>query len=79
MKLNITNQVQEIFRDIFDDPFLSINSETNSGEIPDWDSLAHISLITSIERQFKIRFALGELQSLKNVGEMISIIEKKLA
>jgi len=78
MNLNIFNQVLDIFRDVFDDVGLVINAETSSDQIPDWDSLAHISLVTSIERHFKIKFALGELQSLKNVGEMIALIEKKI-
>jgi len=78
MNLNLFNQVLDIFRDVFDDANLVISAETNSDEIPDWDSLAHISLVTSIERHFKIKFALGELQSLKNVGEMIELIEKKI-
>jgi acyl carrier protein len=77
MNLNLFNQVVDIFRDVFDDVELVINAETTSDQIPDWDSLAHISLVTSIERHFKIKFALGELQSLRNVGEMIALIEKK--
>jgi len=78
MNPSIFSQVQDIFRDVFDNSTLNIDTDTNSDLIADWDSLAHISLITAIERQFKIRFALGELQSLKNVGEMILLIEKKL-
>ena len=69
--------VQEIFRDLFDDFSLVITTETNSTHLQDWDSLAHLSLVTAIERHFKIKFALGELQGIKDVGEMIALIEKK--
>ena len=80
MQMNhiVFNQVVDIFRDVFDNADLLIDTGTNSDKIPDWDSLAHISLVTAIERHFKIRFALGELQSLQNVGEMIALIEKKM-
>ncbi len=77
MNQQMFQQVQEIFRDVFDRPELVIQAETNSGHIEEWDSLAHMSLVTAIERQFKIKFGLGELQTLKNVGEMIALIEKK--
>jgi acyl carrier protein len=40
--------------------------------------MTHIQLIGAIEGQYKIRFALGELQALKNVGDMIGLIQKKL-
>jgi acyl carrier protein len=72
-------EIQEIFRDIFDDPTLVITRDSNASTVPDWDSLAHVNLVTAIEKKYKIRFALGELEELKNVGDMIDLIEAKLA
>ena len=71
-------EVQEIFRDIFDEEELVINGETNSENIEEWDSLNHISLISAIEKQFKIKFSLDEFQEIKDVAAMINIIESKL-
>jgi acyl carrier protein len=79
MNTEVLSQVQNVFRDVFDQPELVIKPETNSTHIEEWDSLAHMSLVTAIERQFKIRFALGELQALKNVGDMVQLIEKKMS
>ena len=70
--------VQRIFRDIFDEDDLVIVSETNSEHIEDWDSLNHINLVSSIEKEFNIRFALGELMELKNVGSMIDLMLIKM-
>ena len=75
----IFSKVQDIFRDIFDEDELEIQESTSSDEIEDWDSLNHINLVSAIEKEFKIRFALGELQSLKDVGAMIDLMEKKLS
>jgi acyl carrier protein len=75
--MNILEDVQQIFRDIFDDEKLVVVEKTNADEIEDWDSLAHIRLIVAIEKHFLIKFAFGELQALKNVGEMVALIEKK--
>ncbi len=74
----IFNGVQDIFRDIFDEDDLVIQDSTSSDEIEDWDSLNHINLVSAIEKEFKIRFALGELQTLKDVGAMIDLMEEKL-
>ena len=74
---DLLSEVQEIFRSVFDDDSLNIDAQTNSSTVPDWDSLAHLSLVTAIERRFKIRFALGELQGLDDVGALIMLIEKK--
>ena len=71
-------KVQQIFRDVFDDEKLVVTHETNSSHVKDWDSLAHITLVTAIQKEFKVKFALGELEQLKNVGDMIQLIGKKL-
>ena len=70
----IFKSVQDIFRDIFDVDDLVINNTTNSDEIEDWDSLNHINLVSAIEKEFKIKFALGELMMLKDVGAMVDLM-----
>jgi len=70
--------VQNIFRDIFDIEDLIINNQTNADEIEDWDSLNHILLVSSIEKEFKIKFALGELVEIKDVGSMINMMIEKI-
>ena len=75
----LLEQVQSIFRDILDQPELVLTRDSNANTVEDWDSLAHVNLVTAVERHFKIKFALSELQSLRDVGEMLDLIEKKLA
>lgn len=70
-------QVQAIFQDVFNDPGLSVNAETTANDVPGWDSLANINLIFAMESEFSIKFALGEIQELNNVGEMVASILKK--
>ena len=71
-------KVQDVFRDIFDDENLIIQSSTNSDDIEDWDSLYHINIVVAIEKEFKIKFNFTELASLKDVGAMIELIMNKL-
>ncbi len=71
--------LQPIFRDILDHPSLQITRDSNATNVRGWDSLAHISLLSAIEQEFGVKFALGELDELKNVGDMIDLIERKLA
>ncbi len=76
---DILTELKPIFRDILDQPGLDISRGSNASNVDDWDSLAHVNLVTAIEQHFKIRFALGELQELKNVGEMVDLIGVKLS
>ncbi|NQX40288.1 acyl carrier protein [Pedobacter steynii] len=77
-RAQIFEKVQEIFRDIFDDQSLNINDATNSDHIDDWDSLNHINLVVSIEKEFNIKFNFNELSGLKDVGAMIDLIVEKI-
>jgi len=74
----VFNGVQDIFRDIFDEDDMVIENATSSDEIEDWDSLNHINLVSAIEKEFKIKFALGELMTLKDVGAMVDLMMEKL-
>lgn len=67
-----------IFQDIFDDENLQIRKESNAQNIRDWDSLNNINLIVAIEHNFNIKFKLEEVLNFKNVGDIISLISKKL-
>lgn len=75
----ILDKLQPIFHDVFDDEDIVVTSETNADQIEDWDSLSHIRLVVAIEKEFAIKFAFGELSGLKNVGEMIELIEEKIS
>jgi acyl carrier protein len=76
---NILEELQPLFRDILDQPNLRITRESNSSNVEGWDSLAHINLVTAIEQEYDIKFSIDELLELKNVGEMVDLMEIKLA
>ncbi len=76
-KTEIKERLNGVFRDIFDDPELSVSEETTSADIEDWDSIEHINLIGAIEDEFSMRFKMREVSGMKNVGEMIDIISER--
>ena len=75
---DILENLKQIFIDVLDDEDLVLTFDTTADDVEDWDSLSHINLIVSIEKHYKVRFALGELQALKNVGDMCSLLLSKI-
>ena len=75
---DILGELQPIFHEVFDDDSIVVTNETNADMIEDWDSLSHIRLVAAVSKYFGVKFALGELQGLKNVGDMIDLIREKL-
>lgn len=70
----VFERLTEVFRDVFDDEEIEINDGTTADDIEDWDSLEHINLVVAVEKEFSIKFNMGEVNKFKNVGEMVDII-----
>lgn len=70
----VFEKVQDIFREVFDDDSLTITDSTNSDDIEDWDSLEHIALVVSMEKEFSLKFDIKQVNKLENVGQMIDLI-----
>lgn len=66
--------LSEVFQDVFDDETITVNETTTSEDIEDWDSLEHINLIAAVEQEFGMKFTMGQVVTMKNVGEMADII-----
>ncbi len=71
-------KVTNVFRDIFDDNNLTINDKTTANDIEGWDSLTHITLISTIAEEFGINFDMSDVVKFENVGDMIDSIMGKL-
>ena len=74
----ILEKINEIFRDVFDDEEIEVLEETTADDIEDWDSLTHITLISEIESEFGFKFSMKDVVGMKNVGEMLDIIEREV-
>ncbi|MCI6581142.1 MAG: acyl carrier protein [Oscillospiraceae bacterium] len=70
-------KLTEVFREVFDLDDVVITPDTVADDIEEWDSLEHISLISAVERTFKMKFKMKEVSTMKNVGEMIDIIAER--
>lgn len=70
----IMADLEEIFRDNFDDDTIVLVRETNAEDIEDWDSLEQINLLTAIEKKYGLKFNLADVRGLANVGDLVDLI-----
>jgi acyl carrier protein len=71
-------RLQDVFREVFDDEDMVITREMTANDVVEWDSLAHMALITSVENEFNVRFTTKEILGLNNIGEFMNVLEGKL-
>ncbi len=70
----VFERLNEVFRDVFDDEEITVTDATTADDIEEWDSLEHINLLAAVEQEFGMKFNMGQVVSMKNVGEMADII-----
>lgn len=73
----IYKRLTTVFHDVFDDDSIVLRDETSALEIPQWDSLTHITLCVAVEREFNTRLSATEIGRLANVGALVALLSKK--
>jgi acyl carrier protein len=70
-------KLQTIFDDVFLEP-VNLAPELSAKDVPEWDSLMHISLLVAVEKAFSVRFRVGEVETTRNVGEFADLIARRM-
>lgn len=73
----IFEKLNQVFSDVFDEE-ITVTDETTASDIEGWDSLTHITLISEVEDNFDIKFAMKDVLAMQNVGQMVDIIAKSI-
>ena len=71
---NVFEKVCEIIKETFDNDSIVITDDTVASDVEGWDSLNHITLLGTIEDEFSIKFAMKDVVSLKNVGQLVDLV-----
>lgn len=74
----IAKIVKEIFQDVMDCELPDLRRETTPDDLEEWDSLATISIIVAIEKEFNIKFDIAEIKPFENFGEVLDIVAAKV-
>ena len=76
--MDIYDEMNAVFRKVFDDDDITVSAETTANDVEKWDSLSHINLVYVLEKHFGIKFRNSEILKWKNVGQMAESIAEKL-
>lgn len=72
-------KLTRVFHELFDDEEIELKPETTAEDIEEWDSLTNVQLLIAIEQDFDgVKFSTGEIANLRNVGELVAVIQKQL-
>ncbi len=74
----IIAKIVPLMEDVFDEDSIEYTDNLTADDIDEWDSLSHIRLIVAVERAFGVRFATGEIEHFKNIGDLVTAVHAKL-
>ena len=74
----IIAKLSDIMVDVFDVDDLEVTEQTSASDIEEWDSMAHVRFMITVEREFKVRFENEEIAEIANIGELARVIQAKL-
>ncbi len=55
-----------------------LTEQAAAADIPEWDSLNHIQVITAIESHFGVEFSNQEIMRFRNLGNICATVKAKL-
>ncbi len=78
-RASIYESLNEIFADVLDLDDVDLTDNITANDIEEWDSLSHIRLVVSIEREYSFKFSNAEIEALTSVGDLVDHILAKAA
>ena len=70
------SQVKEIIARVLNIDIARVTNSLSSGDIPEWDSVGNLSIISTIEQEMGVEFPLEDLFDLTSVQSIIDEIRK---
>ncbi|MBU2023287.1 MAG: acyl carrier protein [Gammaproteobacteria bacterium] len=69
------NEVRELIAKILNVSTDVVVDDLAVGDIPEWDSLAHMNIIASIEKEFGITIDIEQTLDIEDVEDIIEIVK----
>lgn len=77
-KKEILAKLNVVFGAVFNGRIIQLKDDLTATDVEGWDSLTHMILMNDIESKFDIKFRLRDLNKMKNVGDLIRLIQDKV-
>ena len=71
-------KIIEIIARVLEVDLDEVTLDTEIGELPEWDSMHHIHIISELENEFGCKLPEEELMDLEDVSDIVSLIKEKV-
>lgn len=78
MTATTSEQVRGIASDLFAVPADRITAASSPETIEAWDSTQHLNFVLALEEKFGFQLSPEEMEQMRNIGEIIKLVDNKL-
>jgi acyl carrier protein len=71
--------VLDVFREVMGNNKLQVTDASTFEDVPAWDSVAHVNLISALEERFGVNFSVAEIVELNSVGAIREALTRKMS
>ena len=76
--MSLVVQIKKIIAESLEVTEDQLTEDTAIGDIPEWNSLGHIVIISSLEKEFSISFDPEIIMDLEDISDIVAAIEERL-
>lgn len=73
---SMENKIKEAFREAMDNEDLEINLSDNFREYEEWDSLAYLSMIATLDEEFGVEIEDETFEKLQTVEDLLKAVKQ---
>lgn len=74
---SVDNRLLAVAAKILDVDVSKLSLDAGVGDLPQWDSFAHVGLVAEIEATFEIAFDIEEMTSFVTLGDIAEVVRNK--
>jgi acyl carrier protein len=74
---DVYSKVTAILREVFDRDDIEATPTLAADQVEGWDSFKQVEILIAVQEEFGVKFSSRELDSLKNVGDLVGIVVAK--
>lgn len=74
----MADDIKELVAGILGVEVETLTDDLAAGDIPEWDSLRHMMILTALEKEYGFKFCREELIDIEDLADLIALVEEKV-
>ncbi|AUW58805.1 acyl carrier protein [Sphingobium sp. SCG-1] len=75
--MSMHERVRVLMADVLEVPIESLSADVDRESLPEWDSLAHLRLMTALEEEFGVRPTMSDIGNVYSFDDVVMLAQRR--